>query len=84
MLSVDQGASDGATPVLKMEQSDVSEEFVRFIGSAASGVLTQSIVDNGDVGTPTLEGWAKVYVQDDGNQITDQAYFVPLYTLAAP
>ncbi|MHA2065014.1 MAG: hypothetical protein ACXABY_11625 [Candidatus Thorarchaeota archaeon] len=29
-----------------------------------------------------LEGWLKVNVQDEGNQITDGDYFIPIYTLA--
>jgi hypothetical protein len=81
-LDVYQSASAGAIPVLKLEQLDVSEEFIRLVGSAAAGVLTQSIVAEADVTTATRVGWAKVYVQDDGNQIPDSSYYVPLYTLA--
>lgn len=81
-FDVIQESTSGAIPVLRLEQKDISEEFLRLAGAAASGVLTQSIVAEGDVTTPTRAGWAKVYVQDDGNQITDQAYFIPLYTLA--
>lgn len=81
-LHVDQSSITGAQPVLTLDQGDVSEEFIRFIGTAANSVLTQSIVNNGDVSTPTLAAWLKVYVQDDGNQISDQTYFVPIYTLA--
>lgn len=82
-LHVDQTSTTGAQPVLLLDQADVSEEFIRFIGSAANGTLTQSIVDEGDQGGETREGWLKVYVQDDGNQITDQAYFIPIYSLSA-
>lgn len=32
------------------------------------------IVDEGDQASETREGWLKVYVTDDGNQITDQVY----------
>lgn len=81
-LHVDQSASDGAAPVLLLDQADVSEEFVRFVGTAASATLTQSIVNVTDVSTATVAGYVKVYVQDDGNQITDQAYYMPIYTLA--
>lgn len=81
-VRIQQGNSAGAIPVLELEQKDVSEEFLKLIGTASSGVLTQSIVNNSDVTTPTLQGWLKCYVQDDGNQITDQAYFIPIYTLA--
>jgi len=80
-LHVDQTSTTGAKPVLTVDQADVSEDFIRYIGTAAAANVTQSIVDNGDVTTATLRGWVKVYVQDDGNQITDQFYYQPLYTL---
>ena len=81
-LHIDQLSTTAAKPVLTVDQADVSEEFIRFIGTSANGVLTQSIVENADVGAATLQGWLKVFVQDDGNQLADQAYFVPIYTLA--
>jgi hypothetical protein len=80
-LSIQQDDVAGAIPVLTVEQIDISEEFIRFIGTAANGVVTQSIVDVGDVATSTIKGFLKIYVQDDGNQITDQAYYIPIYTL---
>jgi hypothetical protein len=80
---ITQSAAAGAIPVLHLEQDDVSEEFIRYTGTAAAGVLTQSIVDEGDQASETREGWLKVYVVDEGNQITDQAYFVPIYSLSA-
>lgn len=81
-LHIDAAGTTGAIPVLLLDQGDVSEEFIRFIGTSANGVLTQSIVEAADVATATLAGYVKVYVQDDGNQLTDQAYFVPVYVLA--
>jgi hypothetical protein len=81
-LHIDQTLSADAIPVLTLDQADVSEEFIRFIGTAAAATLTQSIVDNGDVAAATLRGWVKVYVTDTGDQITDQVYYQPLYTLA--
>lgn len=81
-LHVDQSSTTGAKPVLTVDQADVSEEFIRFIGTSANTVLTQSIVEDADVTTSTLQGWLKVYVQDDGDQLTDQAYFIPIYTLS--
>jgi len=81
-LHVDQSSTTGAQPVLLLDQADVSEEFIKFVGSAAAGVLTQSIVNASDVTTATVAGYLRVYVQDDGNQITDQAYYVPIYTLS--
>jgi hydroxymethylpyrimidine/phosphomethylpyrimidine kinase len=81
-LHIDQYEDTGAEPVIVLDQADVSEEFVRMIGQAAAATLTQSLVNEADVTTPTRVGWFKVYVQDDGNQITDGAYYVPFYTLA--
>lgn len=81
-LHIDQSSTTAAKPVLTVDQADVSEEFIRFIGSSANTVLTQSIVEAADVGTATVAGYLKVFVQDDGNQLTDQAYFLAIYTLA--
>jgi len=83
-LHINHVSTTGAIPVLKLTQADVSEEFIRFVGVAADNVITQSIVAAADVGTATVAGYLRVYVQDDGNQITDQAYYMPIYTLAAP
>lgn len=74
----------GARPVLTVEQLDVSEEFIRFVGTSADGVL-QSLVDAVDMEDPgVIVGWLKIYVQDDGatNPIPDGAYYIPFY--AAP
>jgi hypothetical protein len=81
-LHVDQSITDNAQPVLLLDQADVSEEFIRFIGMAAAATLTQSIVAEADVTTATRQGFTRIYVQDDGNQVTDQAYYQAFYTLA--
>ena len=73
-----------AVPVLTLEQGDVSEEFLRLIGTSAADA-TQSLVDAADLTTPgALKGWIKVYIQDDAvsGAITDGVYYVPFY--AAP
>jgi len=70
-----------AKPVLEIEQLDVSEEFIRLIGTSAAD-NTQSLVDAADLTTPgTIQGWLKIYVQDDAGagDITDGVYFVPFY-----
>jgi len=79
---IDQASTTAAIPVLILDQADVSEPFMKLIGSAASSNLTQSLVAAADVSTATIAGYERVYVQDDGNQIADQAYYRPLYTLA--
>lgn len=81
-LDVEQESLTGATPVLQLDQSDISEEFIKLIGSAGSGILTQSIVAEADVTTATRQGFIKISVQDDGNQITDQSYYLPIFTLS--
>lgn len=81
-LEIDQTAAAAAVPVLWIRQVDVSEPFAMYQGSAAAATLTQSIVAEADVTTATRQGFVKIEVQDDGNQVTDQAYFVPFYTLA--
>ena len=82
MLRIDQSSASGAKPVLYLDQADTSEEFVRYRGSAANLDLTTTIVEEAAVTTATRAGFLRVYVQDDGNQITDQAYYMPIYTLA--
>jgi len=83
-LHVDQSSTTGAVPVLTVDQADVSEEFIRFIGASAADA-SQSVVDAADMTTPgALTGWLKIYVQDDASSgaITDGVYYVPFY--AAP
>ena len=81
-LHIDQTSTTGAKPVLLLDQADISEEFIKFVGAAAASTLTQSIVAEADVTTATRQGFLKVEVDDKGNQITDQAYFIPIFTLA--
>jgi hypothetical protein len=82
LLAINQSSTTAAIPVVFIRQADVSEEFIFFQGSAAAATLTQSIVAEADVTTATRQGFVKIEIQDDGNQVTDQAYFVPFYTLA--
>lgn len=81
-LHVNQSAAAGAIPSLHLEQDDISEEIIRFTGTAAVANLTQSLVVEASVTTATRAAWIKVNIQDEGNQITDGAYFIPAYTLA--
>jgi len=82
VLHVKQDSLTGSKPPLTLEQADISEDFVRFIGTSANGVLTQSIVDDADLSTRTLVGWLKIYVKDDGDQLTDGVYYVPFYSIS--
>jgi len=82
LLHADQASTTGAIPVLTLDQADVSEEFIRFIGTSANAVLTQSLVEAADVTTATIAGYLEINVQDAGAQIAAGAYYVPFYTLA--
>lgn len=81
-VHIDQSSTTGAIPVLLLDQADVSEEFIRLIGTSANAVLTQSIVEAADVATFTPVGYLKIYVQDDGNQVADGAYYLQFGTIA--
>lgn len=75
-------STTGALPVITLDQADVDEPFIKVVGDAAAATLTNNLVDTGDVTTPTIIGYFKIEVLDDGNQITDGDYFVPFYSLA--
>ncbi len=81
-VHIDQASTTAAIPVLILDQADVSEPFIKLIGAAAASNLTQSIVAEASVTSAARAGFIKVNVQDDGNRITDQDYFIPIYTLA--
>lgn len=81
-VDASQTSSSGAIPALYLYQADVSEEFIKFRGTAAASTLTNSIVAEAEVATPTRQGWLEVYVQDDGGQVSSGAHYIPIYTLA--
>jgi len=81
-IDATQSSSSGAIPPLYLYQADVDQDLIRFRGTAAASSLTNSIVAEAEVTTATRAGFLKVYVQDDGGQITDQMYFMPIFTLA--
>jgi len=76
-------AEQAARSVLALLQEHVTLPFIRLWGTSANGNLTYSLVEEGDQASAALAGWAKVDIQDDGDQITDQIYYIPFYTLAA-
>jgi hypothetical protein len=82
-VDINQATDDAAVPVLTLTQADVSEDFIKFIGSTNAGDVDQSLVNASDVGTATIAGYIKVYIRDDGDEITDQSYYMPVYSLIA-
>jgi len=81
-LHIDQTGMADAEPVLLLDQADADEPFVKYIGEAAAATLTRSIVAEADVTTATRAGFVMIEIEDIGNQVTDQDYFVAFYTLA--
>jgi hypothetical protein len=81
-LHIDQFQTAEAQPVLLLDQADVDEPFTKYVGTAAAATLTRSIVAEADVTTATRQGFVKIEIEDIGNQVTDQDYFVAFYTLA--
>lgn len=78
----EQSSNAGAKAVIQLTQKDTDQAFLNLVGTSINGSLIRSLVEEADVSTATRAGFAKIYVQDDGNQLTDQAYFFPIYTLA--
>lgn len=78
---INQGSTTGAIPSIHLEQDDVSEEIMRFTGSATTGVLTQTLVAGASVTTATKAGFIRVNVQDEGNVMTDGNYYIQVYTI---
>ena len=79
---IDQDSSTEAKPVLVVEQADVSEEFIKFIGESTTDD-SQSLIDAVDMTTSgNLTGWIKIYIEDvqATNPIADGYYYVPFYT----
>jgi hypothetical protein len=82
-LHIDQSDASGAIPDLVLEQQDVDVAFIKFVGSGTNNDITRSIVDDGDYSAYAVEGFIKVYVQDDGNRMTDGNYFIPVCSLSS-
>jgi hypothetical protein len=76
-------STTAALPVITLDQADTDEPYIKVIGDAAAANLTRDLVDEGDQASEQREGWFKIEVLDDGNQITDGDYYVPFYSLSA-
>lgn len=75
--------SSSTSPALQIEQLDTDQPLLKLIGTAASGTLSNNLVAAREVGSISAACYVMVEVQDDGSQITDQDYFLPLYTLSS-
>ena len=77
-IKLDDGNTTNVRKIAEMKPDGTLE----VVGSAAPGDLDRVIVDVDDVKLATVAGYMKVNVTDEGSQISDQDYFVPIYTLA--
>ncbi len=75
--------SSSSSPALQLEQLDNTEPLFKFISAAEDGQLTKSIVNADDTTSTSVACYILAEVQDDGNQVTNQDYFLPLYTLSS-
>ncbi len=83
-VTIDQPSTTAALPVLTLDQADVDEDFIKFIGTSDTNV-DRALVDAADFTTPgAIAGWLKINIQDDQatNPIVDGDYYLPFY--AAP
>lgn len=81
-MYVNQTDATRAVPVLTVEQGDLSEPFIHFIGQSST-IIQRSFADVADFSTPgTLTGWIKIEITDEQttNPITDGEYWIPFYT----
>jgi len=66
-----------ALPVLTLDQADVDEPFLKFIGDAAEDDLTRDIISAADSGAvDIMVGWIKIEIRDDGNRVADGDYYI--------
>lgn len=76
-------ADAGAKPVLTLTQSDVDEDYFKFIGTSDTSA-DRALVDAANFTTPgAIVGWLKCNVQDDqgSSPITDGDYYIPFYAV---
>lgn len=81
-LHVDQSSTTAAVPVLLLDQADLDQNFICFVGESTTD-NSQCLVDAANLTTPgSIAGYVKVYIQDDAasGAITDGVYYMPFYT----
>ncbi len=80
-LHVCQNDDTGQIPVLILDQTDVSENMIKFIGESTTDA-SQTLVDAADRTTPgSIKGWIKVHIEDEQatNPIPSGTYYIPFY-----
>jgi hypothetical protein len=76
----DQSSASGNKPVLTLDQADVDKELLKLIGTATNGDDTGTVVQAADLSGAAITGYIKVYIQDDGDVVTDGTYYIPFYS----
>ncbi len=80
-VTIEQSDVVGNVPVVELRQNDTSEEFIKFIGAAISGNISQSLVKIADANIMAQTGWLKITIQDNNNQIAAGDYYLPFFKL---
>ena len=80
---VKQPSTSGAQPVIVLNQTDVDEDYFRFVGTSDTSA-DRALVDAANFTTPgSIKGWFKIFVQDDQSTdpIVDGDYYIPFYAV---
>ena len=81
---IDQSSTVGAKPVLILDQADVDEPAIKFIGSSDDATADRTLVDAVDFTTPgAIVAWLMIEIQDDQgtNPIADGIYYMPIHAI---
>jgi len=81
-LHIIQHEAAAAVAVLRLEQDDLDNPMIDFIGDVQDGGFGYSLVDENDVTTPTRVVWVRCYMEDRQDVVTDGVLWMPLYSLA--
>lgn len=81
-VHIEQASLTAAIPVLTLDQSDLDEDFFKFIGKSST-LVDRALVDAVDFTTPgSIVGWLKINIQDDSPvaPIVNGDYYIPFYS----
>lgn len=81
-VHIDQSSATGAVPVLLLDQADVDQVAIKFVGTSDSGAVDRTLVSAGDFTTPgSIAAWIQITLQDDRvGGITAGDYYLPVYS----
>lgn len=82
-VTIDQASAAGAVEVLTLDQADIDQNFVKYIGTSSTATADQSLVNAAHFTTPgAVAGYIQISVQDDSGStgaLADTHYWMPIY-----